>query len=84
MNEAEPGISELGFQLAIKQTTTVRQASEVKSIGQFCLPAMTKVSVKKSEVPCRLYCCLVIFIHKGQELKLESWSRHLILCNTLD
>ena len=29
MNEAEPGISEMGFQLAIKQTTTVRQTSEV-------------------------------------------------------
>ena len=48
------------------------------------VPAMTKVSVKKYEIPCRLYWCLVIFIHKGQELKLESWSRHLILCNTLD
>ena len=29
MNEAESGISELGFQLDIKQTTTVRQTSEV-------------------------------------------------------
>ena len=86
MNEGESGISELGFQLAIKQTTTVRQTSEVivKYWTILCTPAMTKVSVKKYEVPCRLYWCLVIIIHKGQELKLESWSRHLILCNTLD